>query len=212
MKKNVLFLLLLLLTNKVVFSQQQQDTRKKVCGCMTIKKTRNIYTANWHPYLGIHITGDAEMFYIGPSFQAGVDYQVKERIVLSSYIHYFSKKVTNTEYGGFSEKGKFKTITGALLIQANTGKRPGKSFFIAAGAALQRWSDKYSNNYDSWDDKRTTLIPAFRLGYFFPFDQYKMTIELNGTGPYAYSYTNDISSGRVTEILTQLSLGVLFIL
>ena len=207
----MLFLLLLLLTCKVVFSQQQQDTGKKVCGCMTTKKARNIYKPGWHPYAGIHITGDAEMFYIGPSFQAGVDYQLKKRMVLSGYIHFFARKIENVEYGGFLEKGKFKTLTGALLIQANTSKSLSKSFFLAAGAALQRWRDKYTTNYGSWDDKRTTLIPAFRIGYFFPIDKHKMTVELNGTVPYFYSYTNDISSGRVTEILTQLSLGVRFI-
>ena len=138
--------------------------------------------------------------------------EFKKRVLLSSYIHYFIKKVSNAEYGGFLEKAKFKTFTATLLIQANTGKSPTKSFFIAGGAALQRWRDNYSNNYDSWDDKRTTLIPAFRLGYFFSLDKHKMAVELNGTGPYSYAYTNDISSGRVIEILTQLSLGVRFIL
>ena len=151
------------------------------------------------------------MFYVGPSFQAGADYQIKKRIVLSGYIHYFTKKVIGAEYPGIFWKGKFKTFTGTFLFQGNISKSPTKSFFLAGGVALQRWKDKYSDNYDSWDDKRTTLIPAIRIGYFFPVDRYKITIELNGTGPYSYSYSNIISTVSVLEILTQLSLGMRFI-
>ena len=212
MKRNILFLVFLLFTCTDVFSQHQQDTINIVCGYSCNTKEHNVYKPTWHPYAGIHISGDAEMFYIGPSFQAGVDYQLKKRIVLSGYLHYFTKRVNTIEYGGIFRNGKFKTFTGALLFQGNISKSLTKSFFLAAGIALQRWRDKYNSSYDSWDDKRTTLIPAFRLGYFFPMDQHKLTIELNGTGPYGYSYSNDISAGSVLEILTQISLGMRFIL
>ncbi|MEO7924854.1 MAG: hypothetical protein ABIR30_14315 [Chitinophagaceae bacterium] len=208
MIRNIAFLLLLLHAAIAGFSQVPQYTEEFVC--KPTKREHISYKTSWHPYLGLHISGDAEMFYLGPSFQGGVDFQVRERIVLSGYVHYFMKKRENVEYGGFLEKGRFKTFTGALLLQLNTSINPAKSCFLAGGIAIQRWRDKYSTDYDSWDDKRTTWIPAIRVGYFFPIQENKLSIELNGTGPYSYTY-GDPPTGRVLEILTQLSLGMRFI-
>jgi len=207
MKKTTILLFVFTLNCNKAFTQVHEDTIKVYCEKDCPKK-HVTYKPSLHPFAGIHISGDAEMYYIGPSFQAGVDFQFRPKIILSAYFQYFNKKTDKVEFGGDFEHGRFRTLTGALLIQGNTGKRQDKSFFIAGGVALQRWHDKFSSNYDSWDDKRTTYIPAFRIGYFFPLEQTKITIELNGTGPYFYSEDNYISSVSVTEILTQVSLGM----
>ncbi len=199
-----LWLLLLPFTTTVVFSQPN----KEIDTANISKKIRNINTGRWHPYIGIHVSGDAEMFYIGPSFQIGADFQLKKRITLTSYLHYYSKKVNNNGNDFFFETGKFKTLTGAVLCQINTGKSLNRSFFIAGGIAIQSWMDNYSSSNNNWDKKRITVIPAMRLGYFFPADWHKFTVELNWTGP--YSYTEGL--GYTTEIVTQLSLGMRFIL
>ena len=160
-----------------------------------------------NPYVGLHISGDAEMYYIGPSLQTGTDFQLKKRLLLSSYIQFFQKKVNRTEAAGLFESGKFKIITVAALIQANTSNKLTRSFFFAGGFCVQIWNDKFTSDYVSWDLQRTTLLPAIRIGYFFPTGKNKMTIELNGTGPYFYQD----DEWNAVEILTQLSIGARFI-
>ena len=207
MQKNFLWLLLFLLTGTVAFPQHREKEWTIICGDCSHTKVKDSLRQRWHPYAGIHVSGDAEMFYIGPSFQAGTDFLLKKRIVLSAYIHYFGKKVNNVGTGGFFENGKFKTITGTILIQANIARSLKRSFFIGLGTAVQRWRDKYSSSFGSWDDKRTTVTPAMRLGYFFPGGNNKIAVELNGTGPYRSGDTNSYS----IEILTQISFGIRYI-
>ncbi len=169
---------------------------------------KKIINNRWHPYAGFHVSGDAGMYYIGPSFQAGTDFYIRERLLLSTFFQYFQDKLHTTGPGGFFEDGKYRTLTAALLIQANTSKKTtGRSFFMAAGMAVQNRVDTANTSYDHWNDRRTTLTPAFRFGYFFTLNRHKLSIEINGTGPYSYG---DENSG-VIEILTQVSLGCRYI-
>ncbi|MES1223712.1 MAG: hypothetical protein ABUT20_49915 [Bacteroidota bacterium] len=208
MKKNCLWLLLFLLQSAAAISQHKNTEWRVVCGDCIEKKEKIPFWQRWHPYAGIHISGDAEMYYIGPSLQAGIDYQPVKKMLLSAYFHHYLKQVDKREYGGIYEKGRFKTMTGAILLQWNTGRNMENSFFIAGGVAIQSWKDRFSSNYDSWDDKRVTLTPAIRIGYFFTPARNKISIELNGTGPYSYMD----GTWHATEILTQLSLGVRFLI
>ena len=165
-----------------------------------------------HPGVGIHISGDAQMYYIGPSFQLGADYYLKKRILLCGYLHSFSKWVDKTYPDNSFEKGRFKTTTVAVLVQFNLSKKPSHSIFIAGGIAAQKWADKFESSWADWNKKRTTLLPALRLGYFFTMSHIKMAIELNGTGPYSYNEEEGGVTWGVTEVLTQLSAGLRFIL
>src|SRR6266705_1058700 len=98
MKKNYLWLFLFLLESTVAISQHTEW--RVVCGdCIEIKK-KIPFWQRLHPYMGIHISGDAEMYYIGPSLQAGIDYQLRKKIVLSTYFHHYLKRVDKKEYGG----------------------------------------------------------------------------------------------------------------
>ena len=207
MQKLISCLLLFLLTGSAAFPQHGKKEWTIICDDCSYKKAEETLRHRWQPYAGIHVSGDAEMFYIGPSFQAGTDFFMSKRILLSAYIHYFGKKVKNADASGFFEDGKFKTITGTLLIQANIARNLKRSFFIGLGAAVQGWRDNYSSSYGSWDDKRTTVTPAMRIGYFFPIGNNKITVELNGTGP----YTSGNAISYSIEILTQLSFGVRYI-
>lgn len=207
MQKGLLWLLLFQLSNSAAFPQKKEIEWVMLCGECSQKRVKEVISHRWQPYAGIHVSGDAEMYYVGPSFQAGMDYFLKKRILVSAYIHYFSKKVNNVSTGGFFENGKFKTITGTILIQTNTAKKLNRSIFFAGGVAVQRWRDNFSSSYDNWDDKRTTFTPAIRLGYFFPIEKNKMSVELNGIGPYSYGDANS----SVIEILTQISFGARYI-
>jgi hypothetical protein len=160
-----------------------------------------------HPYAGLHMSGDAEMYYIGPSLQLGADYQLKKRSLVTAYLHYFHKYINNST-SIYTEHGLFKTITFAIMLQGNFSKKCNKSFFGAAGLAVQNWADRYEDSWESWNKKRTTVLPAARLGYFFTVNHCKLAIELNATGPYHYHEDSD----DILEILTQLSVGMRIIL
>lgn len=161
-----------------------------------------------HPYIGIHLPGDAELYYIGPSFQVGTDYYLKKRLLLSGYGHYYAKIVDRLNRDNSFEKGKFKTITGCILLQFNVSRNLNRSFFFAGGMSIQRWADNFKSSWNVWDIKRTTVLPAVRLGYFFPVYRFKLALELNGTGPYSYHEDNS----DMLEILTQISVGLRLIL
>jgi hypothetical protein len=208
MNKKELVMGLLFFISLPGFSQLLTDKWKITCGDCNSPKATISFWQRWYPFAGIHFSGDAEMFYIGPSIMAGTDFRLRKLLFLSTYFHYFNKIVNHKEdYSGFFEKGRFRTLSGALLLQMNTGKSLSKSFYIGAGVSLQKWMDRYNSSYKNWDKKRLTFIPAYRVGYFFPFERHKLAIEFNATGP--YSYIDD--SWSATEIFTQVSLGCRFI-
>src|SRR6266496_6413158 len=113
MKKSYLWLFLFLLKSYSAISQHKNNKWTVVCGDCIAKKEKILFWQRWHPYAGIHISGDAEMYYIGPSLQAGIDYQPRKKIVLSAYFHHYLKHVDKNGDGGYYERGRFKTMTGA---------------------------------------------------------------------------------------------------
>ena len=164
--------------------------------------------SRWHPYGGLHFSSDAELYYLGPSFQAGVDFNLKPRLAFSSYIHYFYTGVNNKDNTGLAEKGRFRTFTSAFLIQLDAGAGWYKGFFFGIGVALQQYADRFEGGFGSYDDRRTTLTQAIRMGYLFPAGLHAIALEFNGTGPYSYG---DGYGGTITEVFTQVSLGGRFI-
>ena len=167
--------------------------------------------SKFHPYAGLHASMNGDGFYVGPSYQAGTDYQLEKKVVLSFYAHYFPCKV-NDIFDGLSESGKYKSLTTALLLQTHLSKKTGKGIFAGLGLAFQRVSENYERE-DFYKEhyKENMLVGAFRFGYLFSFSGYGLAIELNGTGPHT---TKDRDTGDIEKIqlLTQLSLGARFIL
>jgi hypothetical protein len=163
--------------------------------------------SKWHPYGGLHISSDAELYYAGPSFEAGFDANLTRRLLFSTYIHYYHGKVDNTDNTGVSSLGRFKTFTVASLIQVNPGAGWYKGFFIGLGMAVQFYSDHFKSNLRNLDVSRTTLTPAIRMGYTFPAGLHAIAIEFNGIGP----YTEKDGTDQYMEVFTQVSLGARFI-
>ena len=156
------------------------------------------------PYLGIHASGDAEMYYLGPSFQVGSDYRFTERWGLSAYVHSYRNRVDEEDDYHY-EKGKFNCFTGALLLEFHAGRQMSRGMFFAGGVAVQRVKDVFDASWGAhWNDERTGPIPAIRFGYAFPLRKtHCITAEINATGPYQERYGYSGS----TELITQLSLG-----
>ena len=159
-----------------------------------------------HPYAGLHFSSDAEMYYLGPSFEAGSDITFTNHLALGTYFHYFYVGVNNRT-DGLIEKGRLRTFTWVVLLQLNAGAGWYKGFFVGLGLALQRYADRFQGPFGSWNDKRSTATLAIRTGYTFTAGLHAIAIEFNGIGPYTYSD----GYGTITEIFTQVSFGGRFI-
>jgi hypothetical protein len=163
--------------------------------------------SRWQPYLGLHVSGDAELFYLGPSFQLGTDFVINKKSAITGYVHYFPKKVNNSYTDGSFQKGKYRSVTAALLFEGRLGRTPNKGSFLAGGLAFQSFKDDFSSNSAMWNIQRNIIVPAIRIGYAFPFKVNKVTIEINATGPSKYKIDDNPFTGEIIEILTQLSIG-----
>jgi hypothetical protein len=161
----------------------------------------------WHPFIGAHLSMDAEGYYVGPSGQLGVDYQLKKRTVLCLYLHYFPKH-TDVKYSdGTFEKGKYRSLTGAVLIQKNFYDLKRRGMLVAAGVAIQKTSDDYNSSYYQETLKRTIAVFTIKLGYSFSIKKEAVAVELNAVGPHVGKKGPPPYFEQTIEILTQLSLG-----
>jgi hypothetical protein len=199
-------LLLITLAQPFVTHAQSFSSKWKNTEDSLVIVHRNL--SRWHPYGSLHLSSDAELYYLGPSFQVGLDFNLTPRLALGTYIHYFYTGVNNKDNTGLTEKGRFKTFTTAFLLQIHAGPGWYKGFFVAGGVALQQYTDRFSGGLGSYNVARTTFTPAIRMGYIFPAGLRAIAIEFNGIGPYSYS---DGGNGTITEFFTQVSLGGRFI-
>jgi hypothetical protein len=156
------------------------------------------------PYLGLHASGNADMVYVGPSAQLGLDYRPLRHLGLSAYAHYFRRRFDRNFANEF-EEGKFDCLTGALLLEVRLGRQPERrGFFAGGGLALQYLKDDYHSYWARiYQERKRNVLPALRLGYAFPLGRHQLTAELNATGP----YNEATEYGSYTELITQLSLG-----
>ena len=128
--------------------------------------------SKWRNYVGAYFTGDASMYYTGPSILIGSDLHINENISAGFYAHYFMK-----DLGDHS----FLTWTVAALGQINIGKR--KKFYMAVGPAWQRTIEE-DDLYPDEAINRSIIVPAYRLGRHFVFKKFVISPEINLTGPY----------------------------
>jgi hypothetical protein len=164
-----------------------------------------------HPYLGLHVSMDAGGYFVAPSFMAGADYLLRDKISASSYVHVFRGRLYDVYPDGSIDKGKYQSYILALLIQRHLSKSPTKGMDLAGGAAVQRTINDYIINNEAGIEKRTILVAAVRVGYKFPVKQRNLTVELNAVGPHIGKVGPPPYYEQVIEILTQLSFGFRFI-
>jgi len=202
----VIILLLVAITQPCVLNAQSKFPKLKNAEDSLVLIRQ--HHSRWHPYGGLYLSSDAELYYLGLSFQAGLDFNLTRQLALSAYIHYFHTGANDYDNTGFNEKERFKTFTSAFLVQFDAGAGWYKGFFVGAGVALQQYSESYIGRVSAYDDKRTTFTPAIRVGYSFPVGLHAISIEFNGIGPYFY---HDGLYGLAIEVFTQVSLGGRFI-
>ena len=112
------------------------------------------------------------MYYIGPSFMLGFDFQLKKKYLLSAYAQYFSRDLIDH---------RFQTWSLAILYQHNLGKK--KRFYLGIGPAFQRAVER-ADYFDPYLVDRSIFLLAYRIGHVFFTKNYIICPELNLTGPY----------------------------
>ena len=162
---------------------------------------------HFRPYAGLHGSGDAELYYLGPSMQLGADYHFSNRLGLTAYGHYFRRRIDWESDDYEFTKAKFDCLTGALLVEVRLGQKPTRGMFVGAGMAVQHLDDDFESDWTRFHVTRLNVLPAIRIGYSFPVGKHLLTAELNATGP----HSEEDEYGRLTELITQLSLGTRFV-
>ena len=170
--------------------------------CTAVSQTK------WHPYFGLHVSMDAEGYYVGPSSQIGISYRIKKRFSLSSYLQYFPKKVERNYSDGTFENGKYKSIVGSLLFETNFFRTKNKGLILAGGLAVHSTTDDFTSTFDDIHEKRTIIVASIRIGYSLPVKKRSIAFELNAVGPYIGKTGPPPYFEQLIEILTQLSLGM----
>ncbi|MCP4459468.1 MAG: hypothetical protein GY816_15825 [Cytophagales bacterium] len=142
------------------------------------------------PYAGLYFSGDAVMYYFGPSYQLGLDIPLKGNFLVNGYGQYFSAKAF---------RGRYEVYTTGLMIRYNFGKKS-KRWYAAIGLAYQDTKEES----DFWNDliDRSIILPGYRMGYTFFSKKYIFHPELFAMGPYSYH------SGNSTELFTLPSVGI----
>lgn len=167
--------------------------------------------SRWNPYAGVSLSMDAGGYFVGPSFLLGADYSLRNKISASAYFQYFSAHLNDTYLDGTVEKGKYKSLISTILLQTQLSKNNNKGFRGGIGIAFQTTNTQSEKNYDTSSIKRNIITAAFRFGYYFPLNHNTMVIELDAVGPHKYSEGEPPYQLDITELLTQLSLGVKYI-
>ena len=161
----------------------------------------------WHPDVGLHVSMDAEGYYVGPSLQVGINYRLKKRFGISSYLQYFPKRVEKTYSDGTFENGRYKSLVASLLFETNFFRTNNKGLILAGGLALHSTTDNFTSTFDELHEKRTIIVGAIRIGYSLPMKNRSISFELNAVGPYIGKTGPPPYFEQLIEILTQLSLG-----
>jgi hypothetical protein len=176
---------------------------------------------DWKPFAGIHISANSDLYYVGPSFSAGVIHPIGKNRKWSwapevQYFRQYEKyPLTSTTHSW----DKFVSFSLRSNFNYQTGKKSGKGFFIGGGIGFQHGKDecvtviqngsiKEENmHYDAV--KYNSLMLSFNMGYSFRVKKNKLLHALITTiGPYK---ARD-EYGTYLEIISVLNAGVRLVL
>ena len=142
--------------------------------------------------------------------------------VLLEYYHFsdsWNASTPDCPWEGYLKQG-----TLALMGSYYFRSKNKRSLYFMGGLAFQARRSEYLNMYGKQYDNLNFLTGAFEFGYRWPIKKspYGIAVSMKFTGPTSYSYNlvipngdpsnpnggDEISKQSVTEIITQLSIGV----
>jgi hypothetical protein len=165
--KNILFFVLILIGN-IPLAQAQQKFK---------------------PSLGVHFTGDNQMFFLGLKFQGGIHYTINDRISVGLYTGYFHNIVVPNFVAGVVEWGDYSVFHAYTMIERNFAiKNPQRGIFAGLGLGFQYINE--SEAFEISNIRPINSIGVFRMGYRFRLKNNRiLNLEITFTGPYYENIT-----------------------
>ena len=176
---------------------------------------------NWRPFAGLNISASSDLYYVGPSFSAGVihDFGKKKKWSWAPEVTYFRKSSTYTYSATLSEKDKFLSYSIRSNFNYRLGNKPGKGFFIGGGFGFQRASDEcWTITQNGATKEENAHYDAIRYGnVMFTFNGgYKFSLPKNKSLEVAVStigpHTAEDYLGRYIEVISVISTGIRIVL
>lgn len=174
--------------------------------------------SKWSPFLAVGVSGNSEMFYIGPSFMAGVQKPLgkKQKWHWVPELHFFQKSISEVISSTETEEFQFLSYSIRSNFNYFFGKKKGRGFFAGAGIGYQFASDQSEIIKDNGQQKETIpgeyvyeynrLMPTFNIGQSFGLNKGRsLKVLLSAIGPYHEKH----GGWECTEIISVLSFNVL---
>ena len=175
----------------------------------------------WRPFAGINVSGSPDLYYVGPSFSAGVIHDVgkKKKWSWAPEVTYFRKSSTYMYSPTQTEKDKFLSYSIRSNFNYRIGKKPGKGVFVGAGIGFQRASDECWTITQTGANKEENmhydairygnLMITFNAGYAFRLNKnHSLELLLSTIGP----HTAKDYLGTYVEVISVISAGARFVL
>jgi hypothetical protein len=175
---------------------------------------------NWHPFAGLHVSANSDLYYVGPSFSAGVIHPIgkKKKWSWAPELHYFRQYEEYPQTSITHSWDKFVSFSIRSNFNYKANSKTNKGFIIGGGLGFQYGKDecvtvtqtgniKEENvHYDAINYKSFML--TFNTGYSFLLKKEKsIQVLFSAIGPYK---ARD-EYGSYTEIISVLSLGTRFV-
>lgn len=169
----------------------------------------------WFVETAIWFTGDAELFFIGPSLGLGVGKHVGKNWSVSTSYTWFSRQIDHAH--GYYDKYRTHTFDLTSNYKLRNIFKPDAGLYVGGGVGVQARNEVCfaPEHFAETPDgivatNRTTAVAVLNMGYQFPIHingkPRSLSIDLKATGP----YVEQSVQGNYVEILTQLMFGVRF--
>lgn len=94
----------------------------------------------WRPFAGLHVSASADLYYLGPSYSAGVIHTIgkKQKWSWVPELTYFYRSSTYEYSSTLSERDRFEAFSLRSTFNYQVGKKANKGLFIGAGIGFQK--------------------------------------------------------------------------
>jgi len=165
-------------------------------------------SGKWFAEAAIHATGDAELYFIAPSWSLGGGRYIGKQWSVSSNYNYFSRSIFKSS----EPKQTYQSQTVSVLLNFNFlgVLKPERGMYLGVGGAWQNRKEKLVSNNQPIEERKEYFTGVYNLGYRFPVVIRERTrslaVDLKATGGYKENSDTD----AYQEILTQVMLGIRF--
>lgn len=171
----------------------------------------------WKPFAGIHISGNSDLYYVGPSFSGGVIHPLGKTKKWNwvPELQYFRKYSKYDEIGNSHSWDRFISFSIRSNFNYQIGKNTSKGIFVGGGLGFQYAKDECATVTQNGTIKEENLhydairygvvMLTFNAGYNFPLKKNKsLQAIITAIGP----HTAKDDLGEYIEIISVLNAGI----